>query len=44
MQILKSKKLSVGITTLILILAFGVTLSAAQEKVIIKSKAYGVMT
>ena len=44
MQILKSKKLSVGITTLILILAFGVTLSAAQEKIKTKSKVYCVFT
>ena len=43
MQVFKSKLLLV-LTTLALILAFGVTTSTAQEKVKIKSKTYGVFT
>jgi hypothetical protein len=44
MQILKSNKLSVVLTALALILAFGVPTSTAQEKIKDKSKVYGVFT
>ena len=43
MQIFKSKLLLI-LTTLALILAFGVTTSTAQEKVKMESKYYGVFT
>jgi len=43
MQVFKSKLLLV-LTTLALIIAFGVTTSTAQEKMKIKSKVYGVFT
>ena len=43
MQVFKSKLLLV-LTTLALIIAFGVTTSTAQEKLKIKTTAYGVFT
>jgi hypothetical protein len=44
MQILKSNKLSVVLIALVIILAFGVTTSTAQERIKTKSKVYCVFT